>query len=197
MFIILFVACKEDKPKILNIEDLRPKAKETSKKRIESASADTLTKFIDSYNRDSFSLEIKLLNPVEVKSFFNRFAPINQEKFQLIASDTTLQLFHSTWTFKDSMSTTNAFYNWLDIEHSTKLGGNFSIGKENYLMVVSKNRIDLIESNKKIPFESWCYFLRQRNSETKKFRWIVLSQSKKKKVQWEFYEPFSLKPFQI
>jgi hypothetical protein len=197
MLIILFVACKEEKPKILNIEDLRPKAKETKKEQNVSASSDTLTNYIKSYNKDSFLLEIKSLNPIEVKSFFNRFAPIKQEKFQLFTSDTMLELFHSTWTFKDSMSTTNAFYNWLDIEHSSKLGGNFSFGKQNYLMIISKNKIDLIESNQKIPFENWCYLLRNRNSETKNFRWIVLFQSKKKKVQWEFYEPFTLKPFQL
>ena len=84
--------------------------------------------------------------------FPDRFGPESQEKWFAINKTDSLVLLR--YTFKDSLRTKNAFFNWIDCFgkrcSSYTVGDNIRIPKRNALLLVGAKELLVIEGNKPI-----------------------------------------------
>jgi len=182
VFVSLISACtNRDKP-LKNLNDIR--ASSGSKERIvkNPISKDTLLPYLNTYNQDSVGLEVISLSIIEEQHFINRFQPISSCFFALEMKDSTQKLTHFAWTFKDSIDTKNAFYNWLDIEKSSKILASKSLSSDFFTAIVSETNIDFFYSKKKMDVQKLIRYVKL-NRNTAIFNFIII-QKRNSKVFW-------------
>ncbi|MEN9302785.1 MAG: hypothetical protein RL264_1214 [Bacteroidota bacterium] len=179
--VALLVSCGSDKKdKVENWESIRPKDEENKQVKNQQEK-DTLAPYLETYKHDSILLEIIKIIPITSTEFLNRFSKSYLD-FELETPDTALYIRHSTWNFKDSIATMNAFYNWLDEDQGTRLGGKLKKTSNFTLWIITKNGMDRIESNQKIEPEIWWNCVRFQRNITVPF--YVISQPKNRPSSW-------------
>jgi len=180
---LLLVSCSgETKEEILNIEDITPQAKR-------DYSSDTLSKKtetvypINDYLIDSlighFTISI-----YDKKMFPERFSPKWVNKLAFVNEKDTM-LF-CQWSFKDSVQTKNAFYNWIDCFgercKSIRLGENTKFQRDNFVMLVNDTSINYISSPMKVSEKNWIkYFELDQKIENWKY---IIYQRTGAKANW-------------
>ena len=178
----LITACTEKSDPVKNLDDIRPKSE--SKERIKEykESKDTLLPYLMNYTQDSVLLEIESISPIEHSHFINRFQPTKKFAFTLQQKDSTTNIGHFSWEFKDSSATKNAFYNWLDIEKSSKVFAPKSLSKDFFTALITEKHIDFFYSKKKMDIPKLMRYVKfNRNTETYKF---IIIQKRNSKALW-------------
>jgi hypothetical protein len=178
----LITACTEKSDPVKNLDDIRPKSE--SKERIKEykESKDTLLPYLMNYTQDSVLLEIESISPIEHSHFINRFQPTKKFAFTLQQKDSTTNIEHFSWEFKDSSATKNAFYNWLDIEKSSKVFAPKSLSKDFFTALITEKHIDFFYSKKKMDIPKLMRYVKfNRNTETYKF---IIIQKRNSKALW-------------
>jgi hypothetical protein len=184
ILVLALHACQEREEKVLDLESIRPKENTRPNTVLKQPEKDSLKWLLDGYNQDSVSFGILRIEPQNnTEHFMKRFNPISSSNWQLKTQDSTVQIFHATWEFKDSSSTLNAVYNWLDIQFQVKWGQAFSLGNNHFLLFISQKRVDLIESNKKLDFQPWWFYIRLSDHRKDKHATLLI-QEKRKKTKW-------------
>jgi hypothetical protein len=166
----------------------------------------TVTDSIDqSFNiafAEELGLMVKEFKQVNEPFFLDRFTPRHLFKWDL--SMEAGDAFVGQWSFKDSVSTMNAFYNWLDCfgarRKSFKLLDKVNFQSDNFIVFLNDTSITFITSPIKLDKELWRrYFEGQNNVK----EWdLVLYQAKRGKVNWMTYQEtnrkdkFEFKPFE-
>jgi hypothetical protein len=181
----LLNACSEKPKQMKNLDDIRPKSE--SKERIKETkeSKDTLLPYLTSYTQDSVSLEIESISPIEHSHFINRFQPVKKTAFLLQQKDSTENIEHFAWEFKDSVATKNAFYNWLDIEKSSKILSSKSLSKLFFTTLITEKHIDFFYSNKKMDVPKLMRYVKfNRNTET--YKYIIIQKRNSKALWYQF-----------
>jgi len=133
---------------------------------------------------DVLNLDIESVYMINTDDFTDRFEHIQAEKF-LIKMDTDSILF-KTWTYADSLSTMNAFYNLLDCfgancEIIDLFSNEYSERKYN-LVLVSNKQIHWIQSKNNQSLINWNRYLNNVFS-TPNFHYIM-EQRTNKQVEW-------------
>jgi len=133
---------------------------------------------------DVLNLDIESVYMINTDDFTDRFEHIQAEKF-LIKMDTDSILF-KTWTYADSLSTMNAFYNLLDCfgancEIIDLFSNEYSERKYN-LVLVSNKQIHWIQSKNNQSLIKWNRYLNNVFS-TPNFHYIM-EQRTNKQVEW-------------
>ena len=133
---------------------------------------------------ETLNLNIEGIYTISTEDFTDRFEHIESDKL-LITVDTDSILF-KTWTYADSLSTMNAFYNLLDCfgpdcELIDLFSNEYSEKKYN-LVLVSNEQIHWIHSKNNQSLLSWTNYLK-RAYPTPSFHYIM-EQRKNKKVEW-------------
>jgi len=189
-FLFLFfglVACEEKKEKIENLETIRDHAGEQRKKKQSTKVDDTLQAKVEMYLQDSVGLDIQKLAFIldEKQAFLDRFTE-NSSFLRLTEKDTTNYYTQHVWYFMDSNKVKNAFFNWLDEEKHTKIGGTSKLFSAPTLVFVTDKQILEITSNKKMDVLKWIQFVRF-NYPKERFLFII-AQNKTKKNIWLEYK---------
>jgi hypothetical protein len=133
---------------------------------------------------DVLNLDIENVFIISTEDFTDRFEHIETEKF-LIQVDTDSILF-KTWTYADSLSTMNAFYNLLDCFgpdcETIDLFSNEYYEKKYNLVLVSNKQIHWIQSKNNQSLLNWDRYLKSVYP-TSSFHYIM-EQRKNKQVEW-------------
>jgi hypothetical protein len=184
ILVLAINACQEKEEKVLDLESIRPKENIRQESSHTNEVKDTLQWLLNAYNQDSVSMGIKSIEALDNSNhFLQRFNPTLSYNWQLKSADSALRLVHSSWEFKDSISTLNAIYNWFDIQFQVKWGQTFSLGNNHFLLFIGQKRVDLIESNKKLDFQPWWYFIQSFDNRKDKYATLLI-QEKRKKTKW-------------
>ncbi len=155
-FLFCLVACTSKNEETIGFDELAP----TSKRYTDQQAADS-AKALLLNERPESSPFLAIVDTLMDDSrwikwdtvlFPDRFGPKNQEKWFTVGTKDSLVLLH--YTFKDSLRTKNAFFNWIDCFgakcKSYAVGGNIRIPKRNALLLVGAKQLILIEGNKSI-----------------------------------------------
>jgi hypothetical protein len=178
----LIGACTEKSDPLKNLDDIRPKSEGKERELKTKVEKDTLLPYLKSYTQDSVLLEIEGIKPIELKHFINRFQPTKKFAFKLQQKDSTENIEHYSWEFKDSSATKNAFYNWLDINKSSKVFASKSLSKDFFTALVTEKHIDFFYSKKKMDIPKLMRYVKfNRNTETYKF---IIIQKRNSKAIW-------------
>lgn len=189
--LLLFFGCDNDaSKKAISLDEIRPKSSEQSSQKSEKTSTDTLRPYFNYYANDSARVSVATIKPdtTSYKHFLNRFTPTRQHLILTDSSDQVVQ--YSSWSFKDSNSCIEAFYNWLDqagknqSSVALRTGNIANKGFESY--IISDKQIVRLVSMTTIPLQQWLLWY----SGTPQFttiKYIIYAQPKKKS-KWLKYE---------
>lgn len=181
----LLNACSEKPKQMKNLDDVRPKSEGKERIKETKESKDTLLPYLTSYTQDSVLLEIESISPIEHSHFINRFQPVKKTAFLLQQKDSTENIEHFAWEFKDSIATKNAFYNWLDIEKSSKILSSKSLSKLFFTTLITEKHIDFFYSNKKMDVPKLMRYVKfNRNTET--YKYIIIQKRNSKALWYQF-----------
>lgn len=183
LFSALLIACETESSKVKDLNDIRPKSEGKQNKKAEiTKNKDTLQAYLKAYNQDSVALNILNLSNLESNHFINRFQPLVSTNYSLNTEDSTLELTHTYWSFKDSLYTNNAFFNWLDIEKNSKIYNSKALEKSFFMAIICDNSIDFITASKNLDPLIWVRFVKF-NRKYKSISYILI-QKRKSKTQW-------------
>ena len=183
----LLNACGEKPKQMKNLDDVRPKSEGKERIKETKESKDTLLPYLTSYTQDSVLLEIESISTIEHSHFINRFQPVKKTAFLLQQKDSTENIEHFAWDFKDSVATKNAFYNWLDIEKSSKILSSKSLSKLFFTALITEKHIDFFYSNKKMDVPKLMRYVKfNRNTET--YKYIIIQKRNSKALWYQFVD---------
>jgi hypothetical protein len=188
---ILFACTNKPKP-TKNLEDIRPKSNRKERIKEFKSEKDTLRFYLKSYTQDSVLLEIENITTIESKHFINRFQPLKYSFFKLHKKDSVDNIEHFFWEFKDSSATKNAFYNWLDIEKSSKIFASKSLSKDFFIALITEKNIDFFYSKKKMEILKLIRYVKF-NRNTVEFKFIII-QKLNSKAFWFTFDGQKLTP---
>lgn len=181
----LITACTEKSDPVKNLDEIRPKSEGKDRIKDTKESKDTLLPYLTSYTQDSVLLEIESISPIKQSHFINRFQPVKKTAFLLQQKDSTQNIEHFAWEFKDSTATKNAFYNWLDIEKSSKVFASKSLSKLFFTALITEKHIDFFYSNKKMDIPKLMRYVKfNRNTET--YKYIIIQKRNSKALWYQF-----------
>jgi hypothetical protein len=186
--IILAVSCQEPKEEVIDMNDIIPQSK--NYKDGDPESKDSLV-----YNDFGFNhkLAIELgIDVMEVDSFPqpmfpDRFTPKSIQKLSLQFKEDAV--FFGQWTFKDSIKTMNALFNWMDCFgpkcKSIKYLQPAKFQAESMVIFVNDTSITYLSSTIKLDKVQWQQYLETNNGVD--FWDLVIVQKKNGKAEWEYY----------
>ncbi|MFN5982695.1 MAG: hypothetical protein ACK46Y_14150 [Fluviicola sp.] len=116
--------------------------------------------------------------------FVDRFRPKQTEKWILVSDKDSLNL--STYNFKDSIQTRNAFFNWLDCfgikRQNLVVGSMLKVKGRNLQILVNSTSITVVESSRSINQEK---LIKSMNHKVKELDYMYLVDSPiGKKTVW-------------
>ena len=181
---LLLLACKNEAPKrTVSLDDIRPKSTQKSSHKPEKSQTDTLQQLCNFYTNDSASLQISKISLDETneKLFLDRFSLTRQ---RLLLTDSLGKIFqYKNWSFRDSSSCTEAFYNWLDQAGKNKTSVALKtgqIGSSNHeIYLICDQEIIQIISPQRILLKNWLKWY-SGTAHFKSFKYIIYAQPKKK-----------------
>ena len=164
------------------------KEKKSSLKIEKKEFLDTL-KYLSCLNSDSINLKGIILSYSRDKEFIDRFA-IDSSLQINIKINSGNSIIHKIHFFRDSVQAKNAFFNWLDLEKGSFVGGKTSLGKSNQIVILTERHFQLFKSKRKLNDEQ-IRKLSTLYSERDHLIYFLISN--KKETVWnniETYKPF-------
>jgi hypothetical protein len=183
LVLLITAACGgKQKDEVIDMNDITPQAKHK----------DPIVKAEDKasdygFNRtvaDSIGLKVMEIDSVEEPFFVDRFSPRSQTKLYLQLKEG--QLLYCQWSFKDSVKTKNAFYNWIDCYgekcKSIHFGQNVNFQKDNFRLFMNDTSITYISSPLKLSTKDWQAYLKSVSGVEE---WkLIIEQSTRGKAKW-------------
>ena len=127
------------------------KEKKSSLKSEKKVFLDT-SKYLLCLNSDSINLKGIIISYSRNKEFIDRFAIDSSLQINIKVNPGN-SIIHEIHFFRDSVQAKNAFFNWLDVEKGSFVGGKTSLGKSNQLVVLTERHFQLFKSKRKLSDE--------------------------------------------
>ena len=151
LFVTLLAACSESKEKIIDASDIIPQSKRDYDKLDDEIEKVDSTRGIRALFNGN-GIEVDSLVFSDQKQFPDRVGPKSSEKYKILNSNGSFQYYN--WSFKDSVKTVNAFYNWLDMFEIDQLGDEVNFQKEPLCIMVGDTSLIFI-SGSSIALDTW------------------------------------------
>jgi hypothetical protein len=186
LLLLVLISCSDNKEsKTIQLDDIRPKSNQINSSKNQESEDSSKIKLKD-YIGDSINLNFKYLKEINETRFIKRFPHVKSGSRILYPLDTTIQFLHEFYTYKDSITMKNAFFNWLDCNgkncESIKLYEERKIEPTNLLILCTSKSIDIIRGNQNLNTLEWINFVRfSRKNEDFKY---ILFQKKNQKSKW-------------
>lgn len=190
--IVALASCGGKKEKVLDMNDINPKASNDGKGK-DAQQKDSIDYGFDIWLAEKAGITIMELDTVGESMFVDRFQPKSIKKLSLQLKDG--EAFFGQWTFKDSLRTMNAFYNWLDCFgencKSHKYLAEEKFQSDAMLIFLNDTSLTYISSTLALDEKKWQKFLSLQH-ETDLWD-VVVIQKKQRKAQWYEYNIDPLK----
>lgn len=181
--LLLTAACGgSQKDEVLDMNDITPQAQR--KEPVVKAEVKTSDYGFNRTVADSIGLKVMEIDSVEEPFFVDRFSPRSQTKVHLQLKED--KIVFCQWTFKDSVKTKNAFYNWIDCYgekcKSIHFGQNVNFQKDNFRLFMNDTSITYISSALKLSTKDWQAYLKSASGVEE---WkLIIEQSTRGKAKW-------------
>lgn len=184
LIVLFLVACRQkEKETILDMRDISPQSERDYSK----SDKDTLETVNYAFNikiADEIGVQVLEIDSVTKSLFPDRFEPTAVNKLILHLKED--QILFCQWTYKDSVKTMNALYNWIDCFggncKSIKFGQSVNFQKDNFIILVNDTSLMYISSAIKLKSEDW---LRYFELENEIVDWkILIQQGTRAKALW-------------
>ncbi len=183
-WIIITTSCSSNnEEQIINAEEVIPSSD------YKPAVMDTmLVPILDyGFNKDTaalYKLDYDSIYLNENTFFPERFNPKNSKKLILKNGNDSTLWYH--WSYKDSLKTNNALYNWLDCFDinckSIKLYEKKNLQKDNFMLLISDTSLTYISSNTLISKAAWLNYYKVHSGIAD---WkLIIYQKKNSKAEW-------------
>lgn len=180
---LLFFACQQKKDKVIDMSDVTPKSEhdytQNKKEKI-----DTIDFGFNSIVANKLGFNLSGIKFIEEPMFPDRFSPKRTKKLVLLQEiDSTI---FCQWSYKDSIQTKNALYNWIDCYgpkcKSIKYGQKINYQKDNFILLENDTSLTYISSSNKLIVEDWLKYF-ELTSEIKDWK-LVIHQGVRAKATW-------------
>lgn len=193
LFLVGLGACSHPKEETVDLDDLAP-VSERYKEGVNEENPETVVIKDQRPDQSPFLAVIDTLMKEsrwikwDTLLFPDRFGPKSAEKWQVLGGNDSLVLLN--YTFKDSLRTKNAFFNWIDCFgpkcSSYVIGGNLRIRNRNGLILVGEKQLFFFESGKALDEKK---IRMQLQKDPEKENWIYLIRIPKTgKTSWKRIE---------
>ena len=190
----LFSCSQKRKEKTIDLSDITTSSERYKEGEEKKDSTAPLVMFTDSLLvsylgiLDSLKLDYSSIQKLDTVLFPDRFGAKSIVKFYWKEKKDSINFMD--WEFKDSIKTTNAFYNWIDCFgskcRSIKIGEKIKIQKRSLLVLVNEKHMIAVDSERKIDNEKWLKLLKDQGfGESWKY---IVSQPNKGKANWLNYK---------
>ncbi|MDG1840979.1 MAG: hypothetical protein P8I93_01380 [Crocinitomicaceae bacterium] len=181
--LIFAFSCENKKEKVIHLNLKKHRNPQTELKKRPSSPLSKITYFDDLNGIDSSFIIVR----DSLVFILDRFSS-KEEKYLL--SNKHSKFSYYAWSFLDSLTTKNAYYNWLDcFGESCKSIKFFDttlvIDKTPFLIFKGEKTILYIKSNKNLKPKRWMRFLDEKFLDEKS--WILIEQRKHDKPYWYKY----------
>jgi hypothetical protein len=184
LILLIAASCGEkQKDDVIDMKDITPHSNRTYDS-TEKEKVETIDFGFDQTVADSIGLKVMEIDSVKEPFFVDRFSPRSQTKLQLQLKEG--QLLYCQWTFKDSVKTKNALYNWIDCYgekcKSIHFGQKVNFQKDNFRLFMNDTSITYISSSLKLSTEDWQAYLKSVNGVEE---WnLIIEQATRGKAKW-------------
>jgi hypothetical protein len=179
------------------MSDVTPHAKERTKDSLTEKLADTLSRYLDTALLFELKLTVNGICPVEIDLLPQRLSPKSSFGYKMGFKKDSLTYIH--WSYKDSIYTKNALYNWLDCFgskcKSVRLGEAVSMQRKGMLLFMSDTSITYISSNQPLKKEDWLTYF-ESYANRKDWR-LVIEQKNSGKATWFAVKELEFSPIQL
>jgi hypothetical protein len=184
---LLFSCGQKPKEEVLDMEDIIPQSDRYKEGVTTDPKKDTVDLGFDIWLADKSGIVVMEVDKHEEPMFVDRFQPKSMLKVDLTTKTETL--FFGQWTFKDSLKTMNAFYNWIDCFgencKSLKYLKETNFQSDPMLIFLNDTSITYISSASQLDEKKWQKYLSLKN---KTALWdLVVVQKKQRKASWYSY----------
>lgn len=183
VFIILF-ACKQDKKEVLDMNDIMPQSEKDEIYKPKTDLKDTLDFGFDTKIAEKIGIRVMEIDTIGEPMFPDRFSPRGIKKLNLHLKEDLIVF--CQWTYKDSIKTKNALYNWIDCFgpkcKSIKFGQKVNFQKDNFVLLVNDTSITYVSSALKIKAEDWIEYFELKN-EIEDWKYVI-QQGTRAKAGW-------------
>lgn len=179
-------ACSKPEEKIIDVSEIIPQSKRDYDKVEDEIDKKDSTRGIRALFYGN-GIEVDSLVFSDKKQFPDRVGPKSSKKYKISNSSGSFEYYN--WTFKDSIKTVNAFYNWVDMFEVDQLGDEVNFQQEplcimvgdTTLIFISGSSITLdtwIDCHKALGFdEEWNYLVDQKFGS--RARWFTFADGEK------------------
>ena len=152
LLFVLVTSCGEQETSALGLDEIMPKSAYMHENvAAEVPTTDSISPIIARFNRNG--IYIDTLTVIDVNLFPDRFSPVNVEKYDMVSSNNRLKYYN--WSFDDSISVMNMFFNWLDVLGQEGVGVSSSIKKDYLYILVGDTNLIFIDGSDSIDALQW------------------------------------------
>ena len=185
--IVLLTACGGKKERVLDMDDINPKASNEDEGK-KGQKENHIDYGFDIWLAEKAGITVMEIDTLGEPMFVDRFQPKSFKKLNLQLKEGVV--FLGQWTFKDSLRTMNAFFNWLDCFGPNCKAHKYLV-EEKYqsdAMLIFLNDTSFTYISSSLPHDEkkWqkCLSLNYGND----FWDLVLVQKKQRKALWYEYK---------
>lgn len=185
----VLVSCTSPKDEVIDFNELIPKSERyTDDSEPKQAESDTLSRYFDRKLALACGLPFDTLSFIEDALFPDRFKPLKTTKLKLINKEGVV--FFGQWTYKDSLKTMNAIFNWMDCFgprcKSLKYLESVNFQSDALLLFMNDTSLTYISSAQALNEKYWQIYLKEKNGVD---LWdLVIVQKKQRKANWYRYD---------
>jgi hypothetical protein len=185
-FGILF-SCGEKKEEVVDLKDIMPQSERYKDGPADTLKKDTVYYGFDIWLAEKAGITVMELDLHEEPVFQDRFNARSVKKLDLQFKDGVA--FFGQWTFKDSIKTMNAFYNWIDCFgekcKSIRFLEETKFQTDPMLVFLNDTSITYLSSSLPLDEKKWQKYLQLKNGVE---LWdLVVIQKKQRKAGWYYY----------
>lgn len=190
---ILFACGEEKKDEVIDMQDITPHS-DRDYDHTQKEIIDTIDFGFDQAVANELGMNLSSVKFFEKPLFPDRFTPKSSKKLILMQEiDST---FFCQWTFKDSLKTMNALFNWIDCFgpkcKSIKYRFNENFQPENMLIFVNDTSITYISSDKPLSEKDWQHYFEKVNG-IEEWDNVIIQKAKRKASWYNYSSPLGSK----
>ena len=185
---VLFACGEKPKEELIDLKDIISHQGNEAEIDKPTEEKDTVSHLFNSALANELGFNLSGLHIYSSPMFPDRFNPKSVRKLVLMQEvDSTL---FCQWSYKDSIATKNAFYNWIDCFGPTcksiKVNQKINFQKDNFAVFLNDTSITYISSSKKMNYKDWQeFFVQSQNIQDWK---LLIHQSLRGKANWSRIE---------
>ncbi len=185
IFIFFIASCNDNKKEVIEFESIQPKSSSkvnnSNKHSITNSWDSNLMTYFTNYSNKHLIDSIKRISLIQIP---DRISLESTNKFRLYSNIDSIDYYN--WNYTDSLSTKNAFYNWLDCFgescNSIKMNEKKQFQNFPFVLFIGDKKIIFVSSLRKVNYKIWFDFMK---SKYPKENWrTMIEQKQYQKANW-------------